>query len=82
MGGQAQNRVQVLRPGDQGPEVTELQLRLNQLNLYTGPANGTYDGVTENAVGNYQLARGITQDEPGVYGAATRTRLESETRRP
>ncbi|MEV6736274.1 peptidoglycan-binding protein [Streptomyces sp. NPDC051104] len=72
----------VLRTGDKGPEVRELQLRLRQLGLYLGPANGTYDAQVESAVRNYQISRGITQDEPGVYGAATRTRLESETTRP
>ncbi|MFF4208061.1 peptidoglycan-binding protein [Streptomyces sp. NPDC001796] len=72
----------VLRTGDQGPEVRELQLRLRQLALYLGPANGTYDAQVESAVRNYQISRGITGDEPGVYGAATRARLESETTRP
>ncbi|POX48023.1 peptidoglycan-binding protein [Streptomyces sp. Ru72] len=72
----------VLRVGDKGPEVRELQLRLRQLGLYLGPSNGTYDAQVESAVRNYQIGRGITQDEPGVYGAATRARLESETTRP
>jgi cytoskeletal protein RodZ len=75
-------RADVLHPGDKGPEVTELQLRLSQLNLYWGPANGTYDTQVENAVQNYQLTRGVTEDEPGVYGTATRAKLESETRKP
>ncbi|MFE0332175.1 peptidoglycan-binding domain-containing protein [Streptomyces sp. NPDC003753] len=79
---QPQRSASVLRPGDEGPEVRELQLRLRQLGLYLGPANGTYDAQVESAVRNYQLSRGITQDEPGVYGAATRARLESETTRP
>ncbi|MFF7474891.1 peptidoglycan-binding protein [Streptomyces sp. NPDC008092] len=72
----------VLRPGDTGAEVTELQQRLAQLNLYTGTADGHYDSRTEDAVRTYQLARGILTDEPGVYGAATRAALESETTEP
>jgi len=70
---------QVLRQGDRGPEVTELQLRLRQLNLYNGPANGNYGWRVARGVGTYQAARGVTQDEPGVYGPATRAMLESET---
>ncbi|WP_089101414.1 peptidoglycan-binding protein [Streptomyces hyaluromycini] len=72
----------VLRPGDTGAEVTELQQRLAQLNLYTGTADGHYDTKTEDAVRTYQLARGILTDEAGVYGAATRAALESETTEP
>ncbi|MER5669191.1 peptidoglycan-binding domain-containing protein [Streptomyces mirabilis] len=73
---------QTLRRGDQGPEVTELQLRLRQLSLYTGKADGTYSGQVEDAVRRYQWARGITGDKSGVYGAATRASLEGETRTP
>ncbi|WP_217551587.1 peptidoglycan-binding protein [Streptomyces sp. GbtcB6] len=72
----------VLRPGDTGAEVTELQQRLTQLNLYTGTADGHYDTKTEDAVRTYQLARGILTDEAGVYGTATRAALESETTEP
>ncbi|MEV5846844.1 peptidoglycan-binding domain-containing protein [Streptomyces sp. NPDC051985] len=72
----------VLRPGDSGAEVTELQLRLAQLNLYSGKATGHYDQKTEDAVRTYQLARGILTDESGVYGTATRASLESETTEP
>ncbi|MCT9104203.1 peptidoglycan-binding protein [Streptomyces mirabilis] len=73
---------QTLRRGDRGSEVTELQLRLRQLSLYTGKADGTYSGQVEDAVRRYQWARGITGDKSGVYGAATRTSLEGETRTP
>jgi len=71
-----------LRHGDKGSDVTELQLRLRQVNLYFGPANGRYGNQVENAVRTYQFMRGITQDEHGVYGPATRAKLESETSRP
>jgi hypothetical protein len=72
----------VLRPGDEGPEVTELQLRLRQLNLHSGKADGEYDSQVEYAVRTYQFARGVTGDEYGVYGPATRLKLESETTEP
>ncbi|MFI6402926.1 peptidoglycan-binding protein [Streptomyces sp. NPDC050548] len=72
----------VLQRGDEGPEVTELQLRLTQLNLYTGPDNGVFDKQVQSSVRTYQLARGIQSDTLGVYGAATRAKLESETSEP
>ncbi|MGY6018656.1 peptidoglycan-binding domain-containing protein [Streptomyces spinosirectus] len=72
----------VLRPGSQGPEVTELEQRLTQLGLYTRKPHGYYDKWVESAVSRYQWARGIQGDEQGVYGAQTRARLESETREP
>ncbi|MET8950900.1 peptidoglycan-binding protein [Streptomyces sp. NPDC004393] len=77
-----QHQTQVLRPGDEGPGVKELQLRLRQLNLYIGPADGVYSDQVEYAVRTYQIARGVTQDDPGVYGAQTRAKLESETDKP
>ncbi|WP_221357590.1 peptidoglycan-binding domain-containing protein [Streptomyces beigongshangae] len=70
-----------LRRGDEGPEVLELQLRLKQLALYLGTADGTYDNRTENAVRNYQFTRGIN-GEQGTYGPQTRQRLETETSEP
>ena len=72
----------VLRRGSEGPEVVELELRLTQLGLYTRPPTGQYDEGVEDAVSRYQWARGITEDELGVYGVATRARLESETSQP
>ncbi|MFI7412975.1 peptidoglycan-binding protein [Streptomyces sp. NPDC049627] len=72
----------VLRFGDRGPEVGELQLRLRQIGFYSGDADGDYDREVENAVRGYQLARFLLADESGVYGRATRTSLESETSEP
>ncbi|MEW2508730.1 peptidoglycan-binding domain-containing protein [Streptomyces sp. NPDC046870] len=72
----------VLRRSDTGPEVTELQQRLRQLNLYWDQINGTFTRPVEDAVRNYQLARGITDDTLGTYGPATRESLESETTQP
>jgi hypothetical protein len=72
----------VLRFGDSGPEVTELQLRLRQIGFYDGDINGDYDRQVENAVSGHQLTRVILRDESGVYGKETRTSLESETSEP
>ncbi|WP_406329571.1 peptidoglycan-binding protein [Streptomyces sp. NBC_00203] len=80
--GSDERRVQTLRRGDKGPEVTELQQRLTQLALYTGDDNGRFDNQVEDAVSRYQWARGITGDEQGVYGTATRASLEAETTEP
>ncbi|MEV5143749.1 peptidoglycan-binding domain-containing protein [Streptomyces sp. NPDC052727] len=72
----------VLRRGDTGPEVTELQQRLRRLNLYGDRIDGTFTRPVEDAVRNYQLARGIRGDDLGTYGPATRRSLESETTEP
>ncbi|MFC7308534.1 peptidoglycan-binding protein [Streptomyces monticola] len=72
----------VLREGDKGPEVRELQERLRQLYLYGGPANGRYDFLVTDAVTRYQYASQVEGDERGVYGPATRKALESQTKEP
>ncbi|MFE5400837.1 peptidoglycan-binding protein [Streptomyces sp. NPDC056580] len=69
----------VLRRGDQGLEVIDLQTRLSALNLYTDHIDGVYTRPVEDAVRTYQLARGVHGDTLGVYGAATRAKLEAET---
>ncbi|MEU1001654.1 peptidoglycan-binding protein [Streptomyces tibetensis] len=72
----------VLRLGDRGPEVTELQLRLRQLQLYDDDSDGTFDDRLQEAVRTYQWSRGIQSDDLGVYDRETRAKLESETREP
>ncbi|MFC5218695.1 peptidoglycan-binding domain-containing protein [Streptomyces coerulescens] len=78
----AEGQPPVLRRGDTGPEVVELQLRLRQTGLYSADADGDFDRQVESAVRTYQLARVILDDESGVYGGPTRTSLESETSEP
>ncbi|WP_079141932.1 peptidoglycan-binding protein [Streptomyces sp. LUP30] len=72
----------VLRLGDTGPEVAELQTRLGRAGYYDGQADGAYSRQVEAAVRTYQLTRAIVKDESGVYGAATRASLEAETAEP
>ncbi|MGW7083458.1 peptidoglycan-binding domain-containing protein [Streptomyces sp. NPDC054871] len=72
----------VLRRGDKGPEVKELQQRLQQLYLYMGEAHGTYTTPVADAVTRFQYARGTQGDGEGVYGERTRVALERETREP
>ncbi|MFE7140948.1 peptidoglycan-binding protein [Streptomyces sp. NPDC057644] len=68
-----------LRPGDRGPEVGELQNRLREVWLYSGPSDENYDERVENAVAIYQSYKAIQGDPMGVYGPNTRRALEAET---
>ena len=72
----------VLREGADGPEVSELQGRLRQLAVYTGPDDGHYGAEVRAAVSRYQQAYGVTGDPDGVYGTRTRASLESRTHEP
>ncbi|MDT0393961.1 MULTISPECIES: peptidoglycan-binding domain-containing protein [Streptomyces] len=71
----------VLRRGDQGAEVVELQLRLKEKWLYNEEIHGNFNRRVEEALRNFQWPRGL-QSELGVYGPETRARLQSETREP
>ncbi|GAA0666834.1 peptidoglycan-binding domain-containing protein [Streptomyces thermocarboxydovorans] len=71
----------VLRRGDRGEEVAELQSRLAQLHLYNDEIHGNFNRRTEEALRTYQWSRGL-RDELGVYSPETRKLLESETREP
>ncbi|WP_405781139.1 peptidoglycan-binding protein [Streptomyces sp. NBC_00859] len=72
----------VLRQGDSGPDVVELQQRLTQLYLYRDPADGLFDQDVVEAVRTYQSWMGLKDDPPGVYGTRTRRALEATTRQP
>ncbi|MFJ1648110.1 peptidoglycan-binding protein [Streptomyces sp. NPDC088258] len=71
----------VLRQGDSGPEVREVQERLLRVpGVYEGGSvDGIYDAAFAEAIGRFQLWYGIRGDETGVYGANTRRDLESRT---
>ncbi|MEV0636022.1 peptidoglycan-binding domain-containing protein [Streptomyces sp. NPDC050619] len=72
----------VLRRGDEGPEVTELQQRLNEVYLYNGDVDGDFTSEVEEALRNYQWSRSVGTDNLGVYDKETRAKLESETSEP
>ncbi|MFH0245543.1 peptidoglycan-binding protein [Streptomyces sp. HK10] len=71
----------MLREGDSGPEVEELQRRLRQIQgIYPGgEVDGRYDAEVTEAVARYQQWYGVRGDEEGVYGDDTRRDLESRT---
>lgn len=72
----------VLREGDSGAEVIELQKRLTQLLIFIGAADGEYDDGVKDAVASYQERFDIKGDPEGVYGENTRRDLESRTDEP
>ena len=72
----------VLRVGDRGPAVVELQQRLNQVMDPDLAVNGVYDSRVRKYVAFYQSHFGIRSDESGVYGADTRRHLEARTQEP
>ncbi|MFH9293544.1 peptidoglycan-binding protein [Streptomyces sp. NPDC017520] len=73
-----------LRPGDRGPEVAELQNRLQSIGrwLYPGPVDGSYTDQVAHSVAFYQSYKSIGSDPTGVYGPSTRSALEAETSGP
>ncbi|MFF5960841.1 peptidoglycan-binding domain-containing protein [Streptomyces luteogriseus] len=72
----------LLRQGDTGHGVYELQVRLLQIpHIYDGGAlNGRFDTEVRQAVGRFQNAYGIHGDETGVYGDNTRHALMLRTK--
>lgn len=61
--------------GKSGSEVTKLQTRLKELGFFTGDITGYFGSITEKAVKDFQIAKGI---EPlGIVGPKTRTALNS-----
>jgi N-acetylmuramoyl-L-alanine amidase len=59
----------VLRSGDQGESVRQLQQRLRALGVYNGPVDGIFGPLTESAVRQVQSNNGLTVD--GIVGPAT-----------
>lgn len=62
-----------LKLGSTGVEVSELQKRLTEEGVYTGPSNGRYGLQTEAAVKKYQKEHGLRQ--LGNVGPGTRASL-------
>ena len=65
----------VLREGDSGEGVFELQSRLFELGYFSGRIDGRFGAETTEAVKAFQRANGLSAD--GVVGAGTRSRLNS-----
>jgi hypothetical protein len=63
----------VYKLGSKGPEVSKLQGRLAELQLYAGPVDGIFGGGTEAAVRAFQRSSGLPQD--GQVGDQTWSRL-------
>lgn len=63
----------LLRVGDSGQSVNELQTRLQELGLYQGALTGIYDPETEAAVIVFQQSQGLTVD--GVVGPQVNSAL-------
>ncbi|MBE9139030.1 peptidoglycan-binding protein [Nodosilinea sp. LEGE 07088] len=69
----------ILRPGDRGPEVSQLQLALGALGLYSAAADGIYGVDTAQAVRSLQRQQGLTVD--GITGGQTWQALANAQRR-
>lgn len=63
----------VLRPGDKGIRVTQMQTRLNALNYYKGAIDGVYGSGTTTAVTAFQTKNKLLVD--GKVGEKTWTKL-------
>ena len=63
------SRSQALQIGDQGPDVTRLQERLTDQNIYFGAVDGVFGPGTERAVRRFQMERNLPVD--GVAGPGT-----------
>ncbi|MFJ5892424.1 peptidoglycan-binding protein [Streptomyces californicus] len=67
-----------LSVGSTGPEVADLQRRLDQVRVFHGAFDGVFDDDLADAVHRFQWIRGV-EEEAGVYGPATRAALVAET---
>lgn len=68
----------MLRRGDQGPSVQELQARLRELGYWLGSEDGSFGQLTEQAVYALQGVAGLERD--GIVGPRTREALDADTR--
>jgi peptidoglycan hydrolase-like protein with peptidoglycan-binding domain len=70
----------VLRPGDKGEQVRELQSRLFQLQWLPEVTTGTYDAATKEAVQGFQVRRKLKPT--GVLDRTSWRRLKAMTKTP
>ena len=66
---------EVLKKGDKGDAVKELQQRLKELGYYSSSCDGNYGNVTVNAVKAFQKKNGLSQT--GIVDEATSKKLNS-----
>jgi N-acetylmuramoyl-L-alanine amidase len=71
----AQPSVSLLRQGDTGAAVKEMQTKLNKAGFNCGAADGIFGAKTTDALRKFQASRNLTVD--GVYGPATKAKLEA-----
>ncbi|NJR65709.1 MAG: peptidoglycan-binding protein [Leptolyngbyaceae cyanobacterium CRU_2_3] len=67
----------LVRLGDSGDQIAELQKRLADLGYYSGSISGSFDLLTEEAVSRFQQAQGLPAD--GIVGPATEVALRQPT---
>lgn len=72
--GEVADASQVLGPGDEGPEVEELQRRLTELGYRPGAVDGRFGGATSSAVLAFEKREGLSRD--GLAGPEVLARLE------
>lgn len=63
----------ILKLGDQGSDVTEVQQLLQQQGFFSGPITGYFGSITRNAVLQFQQANGLNPD--GIVGQDTQSIL-------
>ena len=71
-------QTEILRRGDRGEAVGELQKLLKAIGLFNGPISGFYGEQTEAAVRRFQRNRGLIED--GVAGVRTRAAISAVAR--
>ncbi|HEY9631377.1 MAG TPA: peptidoglycan-binding protein [Coleofasciculaceae cyanobacterium] len=68
----------LVRLGDSGAQISELQRRLTDLGYYNASISGSFDAVTEAAVIRFQQDNNLPTD--GIVGSATETALRQPVR--
>jgi N-acetylmuramoyl-L-alanine amidase CwlA len=71
----AQPSVSLLRQGDTGAAVKEMQTKLNKAGFNCGTADGIFGAKTTDALRKFQASRNLSVD--GIYGPATKAKLEA-----
>ena len=72
--------VVILRPGDSGPKVRDMQARLKQIGWFSGDVSNSYGSRTTEAIRGFQRKRGFLVT--GVTDERTYNRILSMTRTP